>query len=197
MRLLLLAALAAAVPSLAHINKTPCLLGDDGVTVVCPEAPVVRATPAQAVLTDGSEAGAVKDEAQTESVVLKILGVLLGILTPLLTALVAKAVAWLHSQEKTNKLAYVGSIVGDLTLSALAHFKTDLQPALQEALKDGVLDASERASLKAKLIEMLKRDLPRDVLAVAQKAFGAGFELWLAGQAERAIDAAASAVSPQ
>lgn len=143
---------------------------------------------AQVVLTDGSEGPAVKEVAQTESVVLKILGGLLTILTPLLIALVGKAVLWMHSQETTSKLARAGSIVGDLTLGFMRAAEATLRPELQAALADGVLDQKERDSLRTHLVSMLKQQAPDSVMKILQGAFGAGLDTQLASVAEAAID---------
>lgn len=143
---------------------------------------------AQVVLTDGSEGPAIKEVAQTESVVLKILGGMLTILAPLLIALVAKAVTWLHSQEKTNKVAYAGSIVGDLTLGFMRAAEAQLRPELQAALADGVLDQKERDALRARIIELVKQQAPNAVMKTLQAAFGAALDTQLGSVAEAAID---------
>lgn len=151
---------------------------------------------AQVVLTDGSEAPAVKEAAQSESLLLKILSALVSILAPLLAALVAKAVMWLHANEKQSKLAYAGGVAGDLFLSFLNEAKQKLLPEVQAALADGVLTGAERASLKAHLIDLLKTNAPVAVLNALKAAFGTGLDMWLSAQADRAIDSMAAEAAP-
>lgn len=151
---------------------------------------------AQVVLTDTSDAPAIKDVAQTESVVLKILGTVLGILAPLLIALVGKAVMWLHTQEKTSKVALAGSIVGDLMLAFMRDAESKLRPELQAALADGVLDQKERDSLRNTLVTLLKAAAPNAVMKTLQAAFGAGLDTQLASVAESAIDHMVEAEKP-
>lgn len=143
---------------------------------------------AQTVLTDTADVPAIKDAAQSESLVLKILGTALGILTPLLIALVGKAVVWLHANEKNSKLAYAGSIVGDLMLAFMREAEAKLRPELQAALADGILDQKERDALRSRLVELLKQQAPNAVMKTLQAAFGAGLDTQLASVAESAID---------
>lgn len=139
-----------------------------------------------------AQAEAVTEVAQTESVLLKMLGGLLTILSPLLVALVAKAVQYLHNQGKDNKVAAAFAFGAELVHTYVAKAEVEIRPTLQKALADGRLDAGEAAALKEQVMAILKRDMPGDVMKTLSGALGPALEGWLSGKVEQAVAAQSS-----
>lgn len=178
------------------------LMIEDGVAYAVGKNSVVPLTAAPSdanILASESTDEALKEEAQSESLLLKLLSGLLAIISPLLVALVTKMVTKLHAEEKNSKLAYAGSVVGDLLLAFVREAEAKLAPQLQAALADGVLDQKERDNLRTSLVTLLKAQAPDAVMKTLQGAFGAGLEVQLHSAAEAAIDhmVAAAPTSPQ
>lgn len=199
MRLLLLTTLlAAAAPALAHHAETPCLLSDDGVTVVCPErSTTADVTSAQVVLTDGSEAAAVKESAQTESTFLKFLGALIGMLMPVILLLAKNWRDTMLAKKDESKLNMGIGIALQLFTAFLTEARAKLEPKLKDALADGVVTPVERDDLVKTLVNMALTSMPAHVMSVLESAFGSGLQSWLAHQATETVDAAvAKAADP-
>lgn len=144
------------------------------------------------MVTDAPEeaAKAQAEEARTESLFLKLLGILIVPIGTLLTALLGMLTLWVKSKAANSKLAGGASVLLDLLNAHLAKARAELGPDLKAALADGVLDQAERDALKKKLIDLLLRDAPADALKAVSGVFGPAFAGWLDGKAEQAIDAA-------
>lgn len=196
--LALLTLLAAAVPAAAHHAETPCLLSDDGVTVVCPErSTVADVAPAQVVLTDGTETAAIKESAQTESTFLKFLGALITMLMPIILLLAKNWRDTMLAKKDESKLNMGIGIALQLFTAFLTEARLKLEPKLKEALADGIVTPEERKMLIDTLVSMALSSLPGHVMSVLQSAFGDSLQTWLAHQATETVDAAvAKAADP-
>jgi ribosomal protein L10 len=147
--------------------------------------------------TEAPPADAAAELATTETLVLKVVGVLAIPIATLLATLLGLLTMWVKNKAGQNKLAGGAAVVLDLLGSYLAKAKAELAPLLRDALADGKLDPTEREVLKKKLIELVLRDAPADAVQAVTGVFGAAFPAWLEGKAEQAIDSmAAAAPSP-
>jgi hypothetical protein len=199
--LTLLTLFAAAIPAAAHHAETPCLLSDDGVTVVCPErSTAADVAPTQVILTDGSETAALKEEAQTESTFLKFLGALITLLMPIIVLLMKNWRDMTLAKKDESKLNMGIGIALQLFTAFLTEARLKLEPKLKEALADGIVTPEERKVLIDTLVSMALSSLPGHVMGVLQSAFGSSLQTWLAHQATETVDAAvakAATPSPQ
>lgn len=142
-----------------------------------------------AAQADATEA--VAEEARTESMVLKLIGILIVPIGGLLTVLLGLLTTWVKSKAAGSKFAGGMTVLLELLGAHIAKARAELVPELQAALADGVLDAREREALKKKLIALLLRDAPADALKAVQAVFGESFSGWLEGKAQQAIDSMA------
>lgn len=172
-------ALLLALPALAHAPPLERL-------------PAVVAAQAEAPAPTAELNKAVVEETQTESMVLKLIGILIVPIGGLLSAILAIATAWLNGKRKDNKAAGGIAQLLELLAAHLATAKAELAPLLQEALADGKLTGAEREVLKKKMIELVLRSAPEGLLKMVRAFWGTAFDGWLEGKAHQVIDAAAA-----
>jgi hypothetical protein len=145
-----------------------------------------------------ADAAPAAELASTESLILKVVGVLAIPLATLLAALIAMLTAWVNTKRAGSKFAGGAAVVLDLLGSYLSKAKAELAPKVRDALADGVLTPAEREELKKALLELVMRDAPADAVKAVTGVLGVAFPAWLEGKAEQAIDAMASGSgSPQ
>lgn len=180
--------------------KLPCLAVLIALPVFAHTPPLERLPAVVAAQVETATTGelnrAVVDETHTESVVLKIVGASLSLLSPLLVALVAFGAAYLNAKKKELEASggradglHALAIGADLVHTYVARAEVEIRPMLQKALADGVLSQAEGAELKAKVIELVKRDMPANVMAALSNALGPAVEGWLSGKVEQAVTA--------
>lgn len=142
-------------------------------------------------LADTGTIEAQKEEAQTESTFLKVLGALLTALIPVIGVL---AKAWrdkLLAEKDQTKFSTGMGIALNLFDAFLTEASRELLPKLREALADGILTEAERADLRKAVLGLVTSKLPGEVFGTLTKAFGPGLQSWLDHQADVAIDRAA------
>lgn len=186
MKTALLCAALFAVPVFAHAPPLEQL--PDTMLAQGPDVSHEMVVDPTEAATDANVAQA--EQSRTESLVLKLLGILVVPIGGLLTVLLGLLTAWVKTKAANSKLAGGASVLLDLLGAHLAKARAELGPDLKAALADGVLDQAERDALKKKLIELLLREAPADALKAVQGVFGPAFSGWLDGKAEQAIDAA-------
>lgn len=190
MRLLLIASLFIRAAAFAHTapHALPKMVFAD---VQLPKEDGTFANPvADGPPAEGSTAEAVKEEASTESALLKLIGGLLAIFTPVLLVIAKKLADWLDSKKDESKVALGVKIAVDLLIAFLNEARLKLEPKLKAALADGRLDEAERAELRSILIAMAMERLPQTVVDTLSKAFGPALTSWLGAQADATIDRA-------